>query len=147
VEQIAISANGYWCVATHDLLLCNYGHTLGRELFDVYNVPSAEIIRLPADRLIYSLRAAAGLVGDKDRVEIDPKNGVTSRDRFGSEAKFSLGGTVGWNKFGLFGGTARAIVDALSQSKDEEAVLSSIQMVHPTMRLRRGPFEVSFKVI
>lgn len=147
VEQVVLTAKNYWGVVVNGLVLFNYGHTLGRELFDVYAVPSSELVKLPADRLIYALRAAAGLVGDKDRVEIDPKNGVTARNRFGSEAKFSLGGTTGWNKFGIFGGTAQAIVDALSQSKDEEAVLSSVPMIHPTLRLRRGPFEVNFKTI
>ncbi len=147
VEQILLTENNYWGVVANGLVTFSYGHTLGRELFDVYNVPSTELVKLPADRLVYALRAAAGLVGDKDRIEIDPKNGVTARNRFGSEAKFSLGQVAGWNKFGVFGGTAQAIVDALSQSKDEEAVLSSVPMVHPTMRLRRGPFEVSFKTI
>jgi hypothetical protein len=147
VEQIVLTKGGYWGVVTNDLVVFNYGHTLGRELFDAYNIPSTDIVRLPADRLVYALRAAAGLVGEKDKVEVDPKVGVATRDRFGSEAKFSLGGAQGWNKFGVFGGTAQAIVDALSQSKDEEAVLSSIQMVHPTMRLRRGSFEANFKIL
>jgi hypothetical protein len=147
VREIVLTTGGYWGVVTNDLVMFNYGHNLGRELFDSYNVPSVELVRLPADRLIYALKAAAGLIGDKDRVDIDPKYGVVSRNRYGSDAKFSLGGTQGWNKFGVFGGTARAIVDALFQSKDEEAVLSSVQMVHPTLRLRRGPFEVSFKTI
>jgi len=147
VTDICLTTNNYWGVVADDLVTFTYGHTLGRELFDLYNVPATELVRLPADRLMYALRAAAGLVGDKDRVEIDPAVGVICRNKFGSEAKFSLGGTAGWTKFGVFGGTAQAIVDTLSQSKDEEAVLSSITMVHPTMRLRRGPFEVSFKVI
>jgi hypothetical protein len=147
VTDVIFTQGNYWGVVANDLVMFIYGHTLGRELFDIYNVPATELIKFPAERLVYALRAAAGLVGDKDRVEIDPKNGVVSRNRFGSEAKFSLGGTAGWNKFSVFGGTAQAIVDALSQSKDEEAVLSSVQMVHPTLRLRRGPFEVSFKVI
>ena len=147
VTEIVLTDGNYWGVVANDLVMFSYGHTLGHELFDVYNVPATELVRLPAERLVYALRAAAGLVGDKDRVEVDPKTGVVSRNKFGSEAKFSLGGTAGWSKFGIFGGTAQAIVDALSQSKDEEAVLSSISMAHPTLRLRRGPFEVSFKVI
>lgn len=147
VREVVLTTGGYWGVVTDGLVMFNYGHGLGRELFDSYNVPSTELVRFPADRLVYALKAAAGLVGDKDRVDVDPRFGVVSRNRYGSEAKFSLGGAQGWTKFGVFGGTAQAIVDALSQSKDEEAVLSSVTMAHPTLRLRRGPFEVNFKVI
>jgi hypothetical protein len=147
VTDIVLTANNYWGVVTNDLVTFSYGHTLGRELFNIYNVPATELVHLPAERLVYSLRAAAGLIGDKDRVDVDPKVGVISRNKFGSEAKFSLGGTAGWTKFGVFGGTAQAIVDALSQSKDDEAILSRVSMTHPTLRLRRGPMEVSFKTI
>jgi len=147
VTEVVLTAGNYWGVVTNDLVMFTYGHTLGHELFDVYNVPATDLVRLPAERLVYALRAAAGLVGDRDKVEIDPKEGVVSRNKFGSEAKFSLGGATGWPKFGIFGGTAQAVVDALSQSKDEEIVLSSVPMVHPTMRMRRGPFEVSFKTV
>lgn len=147
VKDVLLSANGYWGVLTEDLEMFSYGHNVGRELFNAYNIPGTELVRLPAERLLYSLQATAILVGDRDRVEIDPKHGITSKDRFGADSKFSLGGVSGWTKFGIFGGTAQAIVDALSQSKDEEAVLYSVPMLHPTMRLRRGPFEVNFKVI
>ena len=146
IREVVLTANGYWGVATSELVMFNYGHGLGRELFDAYNIPSIEIVRFPADRLVYSLKAVAGL-GEKDKVEIDPKLGVTSKDRWGSDAKFGLGGTAGFTKFAIMGSTAKAIADALSQSKDEEAVLSSVQMTHPTLRLRRGPFEVNFKTI
>lgn len=147
VTDVILTSAGYWGVVTDELVMFSFGHSIGRELFDAYNIPGVELVRLPAERLVYALDAAAKLIGDKDKVEIDPKNGVTSRNRFGGDAKLSLGGASGWNKFGIFGGTAQAIVDALSQSKDEEAVLYSVSMLHPTMRLRRGPFEVNFKTI
>jgi hypothetical protein len=147
VTDVVLTDKNYWGVVTRDIVMFNYAHTLGRELFDAYNVAGTELARLPADRLVHSLQAVCVLLGDRDRVEIDPKVGILARNRFGSDAKFSLGGATGWTKFSMFGGTAQTIVNAFSQSKDEEAVLYSVPAVHPTMRLRRGPFEVNFKVV
>jgi hypothetical protein len=146
VEELVLTEKGYWGVVIAGLLFFISGHNIGRPLFDVYNVPGVELARLPAQRLVFALGAAAALCSDNDRVELDPVDGVMTRDKFGNDSKFSLGAATGWTKFATFGKTAKTLVDALSQSKDEEAVLEKLTSTHPTMRLRRGNFEVSFKV-
>jgi len=147
VDQLVLTRNGYWGAATSDLLVFTYGHNVGKEMFAAYNVPSEKITEFPSERLMYCLRSLSEIVGEMEKITVIPKEGVTSKDRFGSEAKFSLGGTEGFTKFSMFGGTAKAIVSALSQSQDEIIVLSQVSMAHPTLRLRRGPFEVNFKVV
>jgi hypothetical protein len=146
-QELSITERGYWGVKLNGLVMYISGHVSGRPLFDSFDVPGEELAHLPAERLVYALGAAANLCGDNQRVNIDPKKGVDTRDRYGNEAIFSLG-TGGWPKFSVFDKTAKTIVDALSQTKEEEAVLYSISsQANPTMRLRRGNFEVNFRTV
>ncbi len=144
IRSIFLTENGYWGADAGNLVTFIYGHLIGKELFNANNVAGVKLADLPADRLVTSLKAVSGLCGDKDKVELDPKRGVVTRDRFGNEATFSLGVVGGWNKITTFGKTAKTIVDALSQSEDEEVSLWS---VGSSMRLQRGPFEVNFRTI
>lgn len=146
VEDLFITEKGYWGARINGAVVFHYGHLLGRELFNAYNVPGIELVRFPADRLVSSLGAAAGLCDDQDKIELVPKEGVTVRDKFGNSSKFSLGGAEGWPRFSIFGKTAKTIMAALAQAKDEEAVLYDVpSFANPTKRLKRGPFEVSFR--
>lgn len=148
VEDLFISEKGYWGAKVNGMLIFSYGHMLGKELFNAYNVPGVELARFPAARLVQAMHAAAGLCADQDKVEVRPKEGIVVRDKFGNDSKFGLGGGEGWHKFAAFGKTMKTIADALSQSKDEEAVLYDVpSFTNPTKRFRRGPWEVSFRTL
>lgn len=148
VEDLFISEKGYWGAKINGMLVFNHGHMLGREIFNAYNVPGVELTRFPAARLVQTMGQAAALCADQDKVDVVPKEGIVVKDKFGSNSKFSLGGGEGWTKFSTFGRTMKTIADALSQSKDEEAILYDVpSFTNPTKRLRRGPWEVSFRVL
>jgi hypothetical protein len=148
VQDLFITEKGYWGAMVSDMVICNYGHMLGREIFDAYAAPGVELTRFPAARLVQALHAAAGLCADQDKVDIRPKEGIVVRDRFGNDSKFSLGGGDGWHRFTAFGKTMKTIADALAQAKDEEAVLYDVpSFSNPTKRFRRGPWEVTFRIL
>ena len=148
VKEVVISDKGYWGVVLDDLVGFLASHNVGKEMFQTYDVQGTELARFPAVRLVYALRAAAGLCEDTSKIQFDPKQGVVTRDKFGNESTFSLGGVSGWTRFGIFGKTTKFIVDCISQSEDEEAVLYSVPSnTHPTMRITRGNFEVNIKAV
>jgi hypothetical protein len=146
IEEVVITDHNYWGVSIAGLTTYISGHTMGRQLFDSYDVAGEELAKLPAERLVFALKAAANLCGDTQKVLVDPKRGIESRDRFGNEAVFSLG-VGGWNKFYIFAKTAKAIIDVISQTNEEEAVLYNVPQPHPTMRLKRGNFEINFRIL
>jgi len=148
IQDLFLTEKGYWGTMIAEMVIFSYGHMLGKELFSAYNVPGVELTRFPAARLVQALRAAAGLCGDQDKVDIRPKEGIVLRDKFGNDSKFSLGGGEGWQKFTAFGKTMKTIADALAQSDAEEAVLYDVpSFTNPTKRFRRGPWEVSFRTL
>ena len=148
VEAIFQTSNGYWGTKINGQILFSRGHMLGKELFDLYNVPGVELTRLPANRLVQAMGSAAALCGDQDKVDFVPKEGITVKDKFGNTSKFSLGGIEGFTRFSTFGRTVKTIADALIQAKDEEAVLLDVtNFSSPTKRLTRGPWEVSFRTV
>jgi hypothetical protein len=149
VDDLILTDKGYWGVRIQGMNIMSHGHLIGRELFNVYNVPGVELARFPAQRLVYALGAAAGLCEEQDRIEIVPKEGIVTHDRFGSVSKFSLGGVEGWSRFATFGRTVKTIADALIQVKDdEEVVLFDVpSFSNPTKRFRRGQFEISFRTV
>jgi len=150
LENLMISERGYWGAARDGVFSFLSGHTVNTQLFDKYDTPGTEISRLNAARLIQALHNSTILCGgDRDRVEVDYKSGIVCRDKFGNEQKFSLGASHPWPKFVMMGSSAKLLVDALSQSNEEGAVLYSIPPKlgqSTTMRLVRGEFEVNFNV-
>jgi hypothetical protein len=148
VEDLFLTEKGYWGAKINGMLVFNFGHMLGKELFSAYNVSGVELARFPAARLVQALHAAADLCGDQDKVEVRPKEGIVVRDKFGNDSKFGLGGGEGWSKFAAFGKTMKTIADALIQDKSEEIILYDVpSFVNPTKRLHRGSMEVTFRTL
>jgi hypothetical protein len=153
-SEIVIMSNGYWGVVGDGLTTFVAGHNaLGSKgLFDAFNVPGRSIARFPAKRFLMALNQASSLASDADPVLLDPKIGVQVSDRFGNDGKFSLGPASDWPQFRIYGSTAKVIVDALSQSKEDEhddVVLYDVptETSGQTLRLSRGSFEVNFKTM
>ena len=149
LESLMISEKGYWGAARDGVFSFLSGHTINTQLFDKYNTPGTEVSRLNAPRLVQALYNSTVLCGDNDGVEMDYKSGIVCKDKFGNEQKFSLGASHSWPRFVMMGKSAKLLVDALSQSKEEDVVLYSIPPKpgqSTTMRLVRGDFEVNFNV-
>lgn len=144
LEDLVQSEKGYWGAVRDDLVTYLIGHmTQKTEPYDVYNVPGTEVARFPASRLVDALSRA--VVMSNNKVELDPKTGVSCRDNFGNEQKMAVGTSNGtWPKFSLLNPTAKLIVDILSQSSEEEAVLYMVPGKSNTLRLVRGNFETNF---
>lgn len=149
VDELFITEKAYWGTRVGNLLTMTHGHALGREFFNTYNVPGIELAKLPAQRLIQALYTVSDLTGDQDKIEIVPKDGILAKDKFGSTARFSLGGAEGWTRFSIFGKTAKTIADALSQARgSEEVILYDVpSFSSPTKRLRADPWETNFRTL
>jgi len=147
VDDLALTANGYWGATIGDLVTYTRGHVLGRQLFESYDAPGIQLAQLPAERLLTCLRAAVGLLDDTDRIDIDPKIGVIAKGSFGDNRN-SLGETGDWAKFGLQAKTAKVVIDSLSQASGDYVTLevtSSGSGPTSQMRLVRGQFAVNFR--
>jgi len=147
VDELSLTKNGYWGAGIGDLLTYTKGHILGRQLFDSYNQPGTEVTKLPAERLLTCLRAAAALLDETEVIEVDPKMGVIARGSFG-ENKNSLGETGNWNKFSMQAKTAKIVIDTLAQAVGDYATLESTPIgsgPSSTMRLVRGMLAVNFR--
>jgi hypothetical protein len=149
LEGLCISERGYWGAYSANLVMFMAGHisSSGKRLFASYDAPGTPVATIPANQLLYALTVAQKLCGDSDRVDIDPKEGVTFREKAGEPSFMKIGTYEGFKRFGIFGSTAKLIVDALSQTSEEEAVLSTVPSDPGTMRFQRGIFEVNAKVI
>lgn len=145
VNELFLTANGYWGASLGELETYTKGHIMGRQLFDSYDVPGTPVAQIPAERLLICLRAAVSLLEDTDRIDIDPKLGVIARGSFGDNRN-SLGETGDWHKFGVQAKTAKVVLDALAQGTGDYATL---EITSPgsssTMRFTRGRFAVSFR--
>jgi hypothetical protein len=147
VDELVLTANGYWGATIGDLMTYTKGHILGRQLFDTYDVPGVEVAQLPAERLLTCLRAAVSLLDETDRIDIDPKLGVIAKGNFGNNRN-SLGETGDWAKFGIQAKTAKVVIDAISQASGDYATLESTSAgsgPSSTMRVTRGSFSVNFR--
>lgn len=147
VDDLVLTANGYWGATIGDLMTYTRGHVLGRQLFDSYDAPGVQLTQFPAERLLTCLRAAVGLLDDTDRIDIDPKIGVIAKGSFGDNRN-SLGETGDWTKFGLQVKTAKVVIDSLSQASGDYVTLevtSSGSGPTSQMRLVRGQFAVNFR--
>ena len=92
VDELVITGNGYWGAVIGDMVTYSKGHHVGRQIFDLYDTPGKELAQLPAERLVACLDALLGLLDDTDRVDIDPRLGVTAKGSFGDN-RYSLGET------------------------------------------------------
>ena len=147
VEELIVTANGYWGAIADDMVIFVGGHASGRPIFDSYLVSGQELAKLPAQGLLLGLQAALGLLLPTGRVDVDPRLGVVAKTKFGDN-RTSIGETGEWPKFGMLAKTARVICDALSQIDDNDAVLYSVPSPGPgtsVLRLKRGPFEINFR--
>jgi hypothetical protein len=146
VKEIVITANGYWGAEIGGMVAFVRGHTIGRQIFDNYAASGQEIARIPAQRLVIGLKAAVGLLEPTEKLEIDPRQGVLAKGKFGDNRN-SLGESGDWARFGLLAKTAKVVFEALSQATEDEAILYSVpQAGMAALRLKRGPFEINFRV-
>ena len=146
-ESILITDNGYWGAVGSDLVSFISGHNIAPHLFQLFDVDAEPLATVPANRLVEALKAAAGLCDAGRKVEIKPKEGVTAEDAFGNVSKFGLGDVAGLPQATLPPQSAKLIVDALSQTSEENAVLYWIDQKNPVLRVTRGSFEVNIKII
>jgi hypothetical protein len=143
LEKVVVSSKGYWGAVAGGLISFISGHTTGDTLYKSYNVSGKPLDTLPAERLIVSLEAAAGMCGD-NKIEIDPLLGVVTRDTTGNQSRFAFGSHQGWSKFAITGRTAKVIADALRQSSDTDTALVYVP-TNQSMRLVRGNWQVNFR--
>jgi hypothetical protein len=148
VAEFLVSNQGYWVVEKEGLVCAMTSHQTPTEMLKVYEQPGTELTRFRASRLLSSLSNVAYLTGDTDRVELNPKDGIVCRDKYSNVQIFPHGASsTTWPRSTIFGRTAKFIVDALSQTTEDEAVLYSVPLRNPTYRIVRGPFEVNFGLI
>jgi hypothetical protein len=148
VGEILVSNQGYWIAEKDNLVCAMTSHPTPTEMLKVYEQAGTELTRFNASRLLSSLSNVSYLTGDTDRVELNPKDGIVCRDKYSNAQIFPHGATSSaWPRATIFGRTAKFIVDALSQTQEEEAVLYSVPLRNPTYRIVRGPFEVNFGLV
>ncbi len=143
VEGMYTTRGGYWGAVAAGLRIVVAGHRVGDSVFDTYSVGATPIAEIAADRLLFSLRSASDLAGQGNPIVLDGATGVQVKDGYGQTNRFTFGAAMNWPTFLLRPQTARLICDALGQAKEETVHLE--QMDPATMRMRRGPWEVSFK--
>ena len=147
-EELLLSNQGYWMAEQDGLVCALAGHTTPPDLLRVYSLAGTELTTFNAPRLISALSNVAQLTSDTDRVEFNPREGILCRDKYMNPQIFPHGASTNtWPKGSVFGRTAKFIVDALSQSKEEIAVLYSVPFRNSTYRLVRGSIEVNFGLI
>jgi hypothetical protein len=145
VDELTLTANGYWGATLGDLTTYTKGHVLGLQLFDSYNQPGTKVADLPAERLLTCLRAASALLDEQELIEVDPKLGVIAKGTFGDNRN-SLGETGDWIRFSLQAKTAKIVIDTLSQGVGDYATLELTSTgLTRTMRLIRGSLAVNFR--
>ncbi len=143
VQEISLTDKGYWGATNETLLSFVGAHSGADALFKMYDVPGTKLVTFPADRLCFALNAASAITNGN--LEITGTE-VKVKDAHGLSSKFGVGGD-GTAKFTISSKTAKLIVDAFEQTRDEQAVLYSIVVgSHATMRLERGRWAVNFKV-
>jgi hypothetical protein len=146
--ELLVSNQGYWIAEKESLVCAMTSHQTPTEMLKVYDYAGTELTRFHAPRLLASLSNVSYLTGDTDRVEFNPKDGIVCRDKYSNAQIFPHGATsTTWPRGVIFGRTAKFIVDALSQTQEEGAVLYSVPLRNPTYRIVRGPFEVNFGLV
>lgn len=147
--ELLVSKQGYWTTEKDGLVCAMAGHGTPTDILKVYDdLAGTELTRFPAALLLSSLSNVAYLSADADRVEIHPKDGFICKDRYSNPQMFPHGATTtGWPKGAIFGRTAKFIVDALSQSTEEDTVMYSVPLRNLTYRIVRGDIEVDFQLV
>lgn len=144
VFDMHLTDNGYWVATVDGLTVSIKGQGPDNRMFRRQTLPGTEICKFTADTLLQGLSGAAGLIGDTDFVSMDPKSGVTSRDKFGMTAQWTLDDGLDWPKFHISGAQAKLIVNTLKQAQDEHIVLSDVPTdTAPLLRFTRGDFTVN----
>lgn len=147
-NDLLVSKQGYWVTEKDGLVCAMSGHNTSTEMLKVYDYPGTELTRFNASRLLSSMSHVSYLTSDMDRIELHPKEGIVCRDKYSNPQIFPHGATsTNWSRGAIFGRTAKFIVDTLSQTQEEEAILYSVPLRNPTYRIVRGPFEVNFQLI
>jgi len=148
IAELLVSKQGFWIAEKDGLVCALYGHRTPTELLTLHTLPGTELTRFAAPRLMSSLTHVSSLTSDTDRVELNPKDGIVCRDKYTNPQIYPSGATTStWPKAAIFGRTAKFIVDALSQTTEDEAVLYSVPLRNPTYRIVRGSFEVNFGLV
>lgn len=146
--ELLVSKQGYWLAEKEGLLCAMSGHSTPADMMDVYKHAGTELTRFHAPRLLTSLSNVVYLTSDTESIELNPREGIVCRDKYRNPQVFPHGATTAtWAKASIFGRTAKLIVDALSQTNEEEAVLYSVPLRNSTYRIVRGSFEVNFGIL
>lgn len=143
VEQLHTTRGGYWGAVADGIRVFVAGHRGGDKFHDMYSVDASPIAELPAERLVWSLKSAADRAANDSAIEVDPVNGIQVRDEYGNLNRFTVNCPTVWPSFRIKPRTARTLYDALAQTKEETVLLQ--QMNATTLRMVRGPWEVSFR--
>ena len=143
VEQLFTTRGGYWGAVADGIRVLVVGHRFGDKVFDTYAVAASPIAELQAERLVWALRSAADRAAVESAIGVDPVNGLQARDEYGNMNRFTLNCPTVWPSFTIKPRTARTLHDALSQTKEETVLLQQVDAT--TLRMVRGPWEVSFK--
>lgn len=146
--ELLVSNQGYWIAEKEGLVCAMTSHQTPTEMLKTYEHAGTELTRFNASRLLASLSNVSCLTTDTGRVELHPKDGIVCRDKYSNAQIFPHGATTTtWPRGVIFGRTAKFIVDALSQTQEEDVVLYSVHLRNPTYRIVRGPFEVNFGLV
>jgi hypothetical protein len=145
-ERIFITEYGYWGAVSEGLTTTIKGYVANASLYEPYMNQGKELTRFPALRLLQALGSAVSQTEDTGAINVDAKQGVSVKNRFGGNHKFSLGNLGNWPKFSVQKKTAKTILDALSQAGDGHEEIS-LQMMSNGMRVSRGDFSVAFRPI
>jgi hypothetical protein len=144
VEDLYVSQNGYWRAIVDGMVVYTKGQGPNNPLFRRMTLPGVEICRFTATALLWGLSAATGLIGDMEFVTMDPRFGITSQDKFGNPATWTLDEGLDWPKFRINGGQAKLIVNTLKQAQDDHIVLYDVpNETSPLLRFFRGNFTVN----
>lgn len=143
VERIYTTRGGYWGAVAGELRFFVAGHRSGDSVFDRYSIGATRIAEFAADRLLWACKSASDLAADGTLVTLDPAHGMQVRDTYGHSARYTFRSDGEWAAFNIRPRTARVLHDALTQTKEEAIELQ--QMDATTLRMKRGPWQVSFR--
>ena len=148
LSEVLISKQGYWLAEKEGLVCASSVHDTPTELLSLYGTPGKEVVQFNAHRLLSSLSSAAYLSSDSEKIELNPREGIVCRDKYTNVQVLPMGESgTNWAKVTIYGRTAKLIVDALSQTSEETAVLYIVPLRTPTYRIVRGSFEVNFGLV
>ena len=131
--EISLTTKGYYAVNLGSMRLYTGGHQTN-VVAQVHTYPGDSSVDLPAQRLLTSLVSAKSLAGDTAPIQVTPKSGVTTKDRYGLVSRFSLGAVQPFPGFSVSSKTADMLVSVLEQgTRQAKADIIAVQAVlgHP----------------